>query len=91
MAVHEYPAGHILLPAPEPVAEVLPYGSIDPGGHIYPTAQGPVHAAEVSPDVEPYVPVHGVHDPDPGVEYVPGPHIRVVLGPIPVPISGAGQ
>ena len=40
VAVHEYPAGHNLLPDPEPLIEVLPYGSIDPAGHIYPGEHG---------------------------------------------------
>lgn len=28
----EEPAGHDLLPDPEPLVDVLPYGSIDPAG-----------------------------------------------------------
>ena len=36
----EYPAGHILLPDPEPLVEVLPYRSMDPAGQSYPASQG---------------------------------------------------
>ena len=42
-AVEYVPAGHILLPEPLPLAAVLPYWSIEPGGHIYPAAQYPLH------------------------------------------------
>ena len=33
-AEHEYPAGHLLEPDPEPLVEVLPYASIEPAGHV---------------------------------------------------------
>ena len=83
--LHWYPAGHKREPDPDPLVEVLPYGSIEPAGHVYPEAHAAVHVAAVSAVVEPYLPaLHGRHvdsdDAPVEAEYVPW---GQAVGPVP--------
>ena len=58
-----------MLPEPEPLVEVLPYLSIDPGAHVYPASQL-VQLAE--PAVEYFPAGHILEaDPEPLVEVLP--------------------
>lgn len=63
-------------PAPDseylPGAHTAAVADTDPAPHAYPGAQGPLHAAVVSPDVPPNRPaMQSVHTPSPDTLYLP--------------------
>ncbi len=55
-----------------PAGQVTAVALTDAGGHAYPAVQGPLHAADGRPAVDPYTPAgQSVHDPAPANEYRP--------------------
>ena len=92
------PIGHIILPEPEPLVEVLPYWSIDASGHIYPASQF-VHVLVAAPSTAEYFPaVHFMHVAElvapVVVEYVPAGqfvHVASLVAPLVLEYVPAGQ
>ncbi len=69
--MHDAAPPRLYLPGPHKSAVAL----VELAGHAYPGAQLPLHAADVSPASDPYVPPgHGAHDPAPPSLYVPAVH-----------------
>ena len=55
-----------------PAGQVTAVALTDASGHAYPAVQGPLHAADGRPAVDPYTPAgQSVHDPAPANEYLP--------------------
>ncbi len=55
-----------------PAGQVTAVALTDAAGQAYPAVQGPLHAADGRPAVDPYTPAgQSVHDPAPANEYFP--------------------
>ena len=78
------PLGHgTQLPRPPalyvPAGQMAAVALAEPAGHAYPGTHGPLHAAEVRPEVLPKRPLgQSGHEPTPPLLYLPGPHSTAV-------------
>jgi hypothetical protein len=62
-----------------PGRHIAAVAMVDPDAHAYPAAQRPLHAGDVTPAADPYVPPgHAVHDPAPPSLYVPASHSTAI-------------